>query len=200
MQLNHYLNTLDFTKELVHVKDLLASAEATVSFWGTRVINLPNYEGRISLDELVRKVYAAAIQREKANDMTVEERLAGIDIVYKLRDFYTSTDEKIRTANLFTSLINNYQEFNIGPYTNRFYTETNWIDCHFRAYNEEEFKKEFGQEKDGNFYKNSDGEAPNSNKVYASEGAIRAKFYTYQEEELTDQNQELIEEELIEET
>ena len=179
MKIHNYINSLNIANELPAINNLLTSAQGSVSFWGKRVITFAGYEGCYSLDELARKVLRAGGQRSASDDLTTQERVAGIEIMNKLRNFYRVTDTKISKANLFTRLLNSIREFSLFPYTPRFHTEDGLMENYFRGYSKTRFIQEFGGVKKNEFdYENSDGAFGPPLRIMAHESAIRAKLVT----------------------
>ncbi len=159
MEISKHIDSYTISNNLLTVNNLLKKAEATVSFFGERVITVNGYEGSFSLDELASRVALASEKCLESNDLTTEERVAGIDILYKIRNFYQVTDTKISETNCFTKLLNWIREFTFYPYTPRHYTKEHGLtEQYFRAYSEDNFVKTFGEEKPNGFdYENSDG-------------------------------------------
>lgn len=180
MKLDNYFNNLNFSNELVGLNQILSNAQSNVTFWGKRVVTVAGYEGSISLDELARKVLGAGEQRSDSDDLTTQERVAGIEIMNKLRNFYKVSDTKIAQRNCFTRLLNAIREFTLFPYTPRFHTEDGLMENYFRGYSESKFTQEFGGVKKGKFgdYEDSDGSFGPPMRIMARETAIRAKLAT----------------------
>jgi|GEM_PF-2710987 len=175
MKINDYLSAHDVAHELLATKILLANAHATLSCWGGRLVTVDGYEGSISVDELARKILCAASFRCTADDLTIQERVTGMEITNKLRHFYAVTDEAIANANWFTRLINKIREF--IPSTTRFDIDVkgSWLEIYFQGYSKAKFIQEFGGEKDKQgFYAASDGVI--GSRILASESAMRAKL------------------------
>ena len=115
-------------------------------------------------------------QRCELDDLTLRERVAGIEIVRKLENFYRVTDTEIQKSNFLTRFLNWIREFSFVPYTTRFYLEDG-ADDKFRAYSQDRFLKQFG----GNFdemygHPSSDGWFGPSLRILAKEDEIRAQF------------------------
>ena len=180
MKVNDYINTLNFSNELIGVNQILSNAQSNITFWGKRIVTVAGYEGSISLDELARKVLRAGGQRSDSDDLTTQERVAGIEIMNKLRNFYQVSDTKIAQKNCFTRLLQKIREFTFFPYTPRFHTEDGLMENYFRGYSESKFAQEFGGVKKGEFgdYENSDGSFGPPLRIMARETAIRAKLAT----------------------
>lgn len=149
------LNSLNFSTQLQEVKDLLDTAQTRVNFWGTRVVELPGddgcfcgcvcNDGSVSLDSLAGRVLNIARQRCEADDLQPAERIAGMDIVRALRNFYQVTDAQTNDSNFFTRFLVWIREFNFLPYTTRFFLERS---TEFMAYSEEKFDQQFGGSRD----------------------------------------------------
>ena len=178
MRINEYVNSPAITNQLPALNALLKSAEGTISYLGKRVVKVIGYEGSILLDDLASKVLKAGHQRSDADDLTTPERIAGIEIGYKMRDLYKITDSKVSQMNCFIRFLNWVSEFTFDPYTPRFFTEDSRMDHYFRGYSENKFVQEFGGVKGGTFneYENSDGSFGPPLRIVAREEAIRAKL------------------------
>lgn len=179
MKISNYIDTINFSIELVNVNQMLTNAQGNISFLGRREVKIAGYAGSVSLDELARKVLCAAGDRSNSDDLTTQERVAGIKIMYKLRNFYKITDSKINNKNFFTKLLNIIREFTLNVYTPRFYTEENGLmESYFRGYSQSRFIQEFGrvQRREFGGYENSDGSFGPPLRIMAYESAIRAKL------------------------
>lgn len=179
MKLDQYINTLNFTNELSEVNQLLSKAAGKITFWGGRVITLPGYKGCVSLDTLVSRINETANKRSKADDLTNQERIDGIEISKKLRKFYDVTDSKLSKRNCFTRLLNWIREFPIYPYGVRFDLEDGMTDKLFKGYKESKFLQEFGGGVKNSWgdYKNSDGRFYSPVfRIIARESDIREKL------------------------
>lgn len=146
--LENQLNALNFSTQLEAVKNTLIDTRPNVTFWGTRIIEKVEVIGHVSttssvsLDEIAEKVARVARQRCDADDLSLQERIVGMDIVKQLRSYYQITDTS--SKNLITRFLLWIREFTFGiPYfTDRFYFETQSEG--FWAYSEQRFLREFG--------------------------------------------------------
>lgn len=148
--LQSYVERCDFATQLQDVNTLLYTAETKITFWGGRVLESPHYTGSVSLDEIARRTLQAACQRSESDDLTMEERVAGIEIVAKLRSFYRVSDTQICNSNFLTRLFNFIREFTFNPYTLRFYAQDGLTESYFRGFSREKYKQEFGGESQPN--------------------------------------------------
>lgn len=83
-------------------------------------------------------------QRSDTDDLSLAERMDGVEIAKKLKNFYRITDTQIQNSNLLTRLLNWLREFCFVPYhTTRFWFEERG-ERYFRGYNETEFFQQFG--------------------------------------------------------
>lgn len=134
---------LNFSREILATKNFIDSAQVKTTFWGSRVVEVKGYTGSVYLDDLARKILEAGGRRCEADDLLPAERIAGIGIVRKLKDFYRTSDIRIKNSNFFTRLLNWIREFSFFPYTTRFYIEET-AEIPFRAYSEGKFLQQFG--------------------------------------------------------
>jgi hypothetical protein len=133
----------DLSYDIIQTKELIHECHARVTFWGGRVIEAKGKRGSVSLDFMSSRVHAAACDRSHKDDLTLEERIAGLEIVKKLLDFYKETDDQIKTRNFFTRLLLRIREFSVVPYTTRFYLE-DFSSQNFRAFSKQKFAELFG--------------------------------------------------------
>lgn len=180
MKIGAYINSLHIANELPAIHQLLIISQGSVSFWGKRLIKVDGYEGSFPLHALARKILYASYKRCESDDLTLQERVAGIQVMHRLRNFYQVTDHQIRQANWLTRLLNLIREFSFFPYTSRFHTEDGSMENYFRGYSEGKFVQEFGETKRGelNEYENSDGSFAPPSRILARETAILAKWTT----------------------
>lgn len=154
VSLRTHLNNLDFARQLVLVEQLLNQPEpmeqkrephvqAKVTFWGSRVVKVKGYTGTVSIDFLAKKIYQAGRKRCNADNMTIEERLAGLETTKKIKNFYKITDDEKKNSNFFTRFLVWIREFTFNPYTTRFYLEDD-AELQFRGFNREKFIQHFG--------------------------------------------------------
>src|SRR5260221_14105756 len=110
ISLRTHLNNLDFARQLGAFEQLLNQPElveqehepqvqARVTFWGSRIVKVKGYTGSVSIDFIAAKINQTGRIRCNADDMTLEERLAGIEITRKIKNFYKFTDEQKKNSN-----------------------------------------------------------------------------------------------------
>lgn len=143
--LETHLKTLDFSNQLNAVRNLIETAQAKTTFWGSRVVEVNGFTGSVYLDSIVEKIQKAGKQRFDAHDLSLAERIDGIEITKKLEHFYRITDTQIRNSNLFTKLLNWVQEFLFSFYRNtRFFFDEDRPRQYFCAYSKANFLQQFG--------------------------------------------------------
>jgi hypothetical protein len=108
------LNQVDFT-DLDKVKQFLAAAKPRVTFGGIRMI------GSFRLDDVAQKINSIAYNRFKSNNLTLADRVKGLDVFDALRKLYKATDEQIQNSNPVTRLFSSIGEFSITPLSPRFH-------------------------------------------------------------------------------
>lgn len=138
-----HLNSLSFSTQLDTVKNLIDTAQAKTTFWGSRVVEVNGFTGSVYLDDIANKILRAGNHRSDADDLTPAERIAGVEVVRKLENFYRVTDIQIQNSNFFTKFLNWIREFSFIPYTTRFYIEET-AEGNFRAYSKAKFLQQFG--------------------------------------------------------
>jgi hypothetical protein len=92
-------------EQLENVNNLLKAAQGDVTFWGTRCIKKGESGAFVSLDDLAQWVvnssqYAAA----HCNDVSLKQRIAGVDLVKHVRQLLQQSDRQIQHANVVTRL------------------------------------------------------------------------------------------------
>lgn len=171
--LENRLNAIHFPNQLVHIKTLMDTAEAKTTFWGGRIVEFKGSNDSVGLEFIAKKILEAGRQRCDADDLTVEERIAGVEIVRKLQDFYKITDTQIKHSNCFTRLLNWLREFHIFPYSTRFHIDEN-AEAQFLAYSEERFTAQFGWNENADIQPGATGSFGPPLRIVASEDTIRA--------------------------
>jgi hypothetical protein len=96
------------------IDKLFEKSEATVTFWGSRVVQLKNIAGSESLFDVTHKVYDLSAncfnKHSNKNELTIEERLLGLKIVKKIETFQQETDKQLVNANLLTKCLAVFQD------------------------------------------------------------------------------------------
>ncbi len=146
--LKEHFDGYDFANHLPEIKTLLESAQTEITFWGERVITIPNYEGSLSLHEVTRRIINAADTRYNTN-LTFKERVAGQEIMDKMRNFYNvSWDTQFDRCNWFTKILFLIRECIPSNYHARSRLSMGWATRDlFRVYSQEEYAKVFGAER-----------------------------------------------------
>lgn len=119
ISLEVHLNSLLYSLQVDAVRDMLAAAEAKITFWGSRVVEVNGFTGSVVLQEIAKKISGLSCIRP----LTPDERDEGYTILGQLNNFYRITDKQIQNANFFTKLIFLIREFTLTPYTIRFSVE-----------------------------------------------------------------------------
>lgn len=174
LSLDAQLNSLNFSNQLTAVKSLVDAAQVRTAFWGSRVVEINGFTGSVYLDDVARKILRAGNQRSDADDLLPAERIAGVEIVRKLEDFYRISDTQIQNSNFFTRFMNWIQEFSFIPYTTRFHIEQT-AEANFRAYSKIKFIQQFGGAfNEVGHHPASDGSFGPPLRILAREDRIRA--------------------------
>ena len=127
------LNSLDFNSQLKAVSELLDQAQIETTFWGGRIVTDKRFTGSVGLDELANRVVKAGDYCIDAlGNISLEQRVAGLDVVDKLKRLYLLSDKEIQNSSLLTRLLNWIREFSFISYTTRYKIENLTKDC-FRA-------------------------------------------------------------------
>ena len=150
------INTLNFRFGLDQVRNFVTHEAVVpeVTFWGTRTITLTegSVRGSIDLNELLARVREAASERCRQDNLTPEQRLAGVTITQILQRFYEQTDNQLygetdilhQIGRIFTRFLVWIREFSIGD-TDRLSLEEGYISRQFRSVGEERFARLYEQ-------------------------------------------------------
>ncbi len=146
------LATLVFSKFLPQIRDLLTEhAQVHVNFWGQRRVTFGGlYRGSISLDRVAKEIHAISrrccdAQDLTLEDLTLEDRLAGLDTVRSIEALYKTSDRQLKITNLrtlITRVLNWIREFTFWPYIPRFDIEGDRVRMCFRGYSKEGYEGE----------------------------------------------------------
>ena len=102
LQINQLFSRTLFAKELPKISDLLAmKTQATVTFWGGRIIKISGYEGSITLDEVATRIL---------RNPTID-KFNTLKIIESLEKFYRITNVMIENENWLTKRLNSIREF-----------------------------------------------------------------------------------------
>lgn len=176
VSLSSRLNGLDFPTQLEAVRDVLDAAQAKISFWGTRVIKVAGNRGSVSLEAIVKRVLSAADKYSELDDLLPDERIAGVDIVRKLQEFYQATDAEIRQSSCFIAPHSQVEGRGGISYRRRLRIEEA-AEKEFRCYSKERFTEVFGGSSDDSTgFRSSDGFLAFPFRVAAKEDLIRARM------------------------
>lgn len=136
----NYLNNFDFAKDLGELSALLDKTTAKVTFWGSRIVEIKGQSGCITLEAIVKRALMGCQQRYSANDLTLEERIDGVEAMRKLHHLYRDTDQALKKSNFLTRLFHWIREYYFNPDPARF----DRAEDRFLAFNKEEFIENFG--------------------------------------------------------
>jgi hypothetical protein len=91
------------TTTFIELWPIITEADADISFWGVRYVDVIGYEGTCPLDTLTGQVIEL-FERSKKTQFSKEECDAGITLKEKIDHFYSETDRKINEKNILTRL------------------------------------------------------------------------------------------------
>ncbi len=153
------INSLDFPECLVELEQIVRSATVSVTFWGSRVVTAMNSADSVRLDHIARKIVRVANKTAILDALSPEQRIAGVEIIEKLRKLYVASDKQLEKANFLTRFFCWFREscFSAYPYsdelisnvysqgrTTRYYTETPEEAEHwFCSYAQSQFVDQF---------------------------------------------------------
>lgn len=145
--LETHLYSINFSTQLEVVKNILDKAETRITFWGTRLVEVGEYTGSITLESIASRVLKASNQRCEADDLTLAERVAGLDISKRVENLYLITDKQIQNANLLTRLFRWIREFSFIPTRLHFVGKGIFAPSaeeYFQTYSKQKFIRQFG--------------------------------------------------------
>ncbi len=134
------------------VEAFLTIVQPSVTFFGSRVVThhpiaadgIP-IEGSISLTELSKEVYQAAMACYFADALSLEQRVAGISCLHKLQEFYTATDVALEDVSLLTNFFGSlgevFSDFELGIYLTNHVTS-----IFFHGFTVEKYRETFGED------------------------------------------------------
>jgi len=149
--LRELLNDPNFSYRLDEVRNVLDKTQASVTFWGTRVVRVNGDNTSVILDRLAKKVVETSIQRSFSHDLILSDRIAGLDITNTLQGFYKMTDQEKDRACFLTKLFVYFRELSFAVVTTRKYIEgfkpdgISFAGCSvdFRYFCNSDYKKQF---------------------------------------------------------
>ena len=103
ININNYVQSLDSSK-LPEMNQLLAKAEPKITFWGNREVCIGEFGGSVSVKALDQKIEQVAENGCHAENLTLQERVAGLDILTKLGKIRTKAEELENRAHWFTKI------------------------------------------------------------------------------------------------
>lgn len=139
--------------ELSWMTQTLRDARARVTFWGERMIEFPLHLSLSphNLDSFVQSFLDLSRQHSIADDLTLQERLDGLQCAHKLRNLYLTTDRIMTETSCLTPLIAWAVEFFKGllcfheAVVNRHLLEDRLPEDEFCSFTEEHYRQHFGE-------------------------------------------------------
>lgn len=95
---------------LTKLNTLLKDATVITTFWGGRYVKLKDY-GSTQIDELASKILNEGSERSRQESLTPTERVSGMDCIYKMRELYKISKQKIDQSNFFTRICDYMRRF-----------------------------------------------------------------------------------------
>jgi hypothetical protein len=92
-------------EQLESVNNLLKGAQGDVTFWGTRCIKKAGFTGTSSLDVLVQRVSVTSVGALIHGYWSLERRIAGLNIIERVKQLLQQSDRQIQQANVVTRLL-----------------------------------------------------------------------------------------------
>lgn len=153
VKLKSVIDAADFSQLINIAQDVTV----VISCWGTRWIQSSNYEGKVSIDSLAKRMID--LVREKKFEFSSQERETGRTLAVKITGIYKTGDQKIERSNCLTQFFwKVYSSFNrpLGdPFPSHIISKTReqWGDlCMvsgfervFSYYTPNQFQEKFGR-------------------------------------------------------
>jgi hypothetical protein len=173
------LQSPQFNGNLVEIRHVLERATARITLWGVRVVEVKDGSHTICLriDQLRDRILMAGRARSRADDLTPEERIAGIEILTKIQTLHANTETELRHKNFFTKILVWLREFRFPRFT--CCGGYDWTDERedFLSFNIKEFCSVFKIEEkklhDRHYPSSMTNFSFNGSRIIASEEAIR---------------------------
>lgn len=164
-------NKDNYSTELEKLNSLLKNSTPVVSPYGKRIIKISGKE--VSLEDITKKVWAVGLEHCNRNldDLSLKDRINGVEITEKLRNFYDKTNEEIENSGWFKKILSKVRDlrffifpkickisgfhaipgflllppgWSLGSLTGK----NGSIEGYFRGYNINSFTQEFGNDID----------------------------------------------------
>ena len=120
-------NKLDLVEQLNETLNRLEGSSVKTTCWGSRVIEINAFGDYppecVYVDDLARQLLKKAMSPIAIDKLAGAGRHWGLEIVEKLKEFYTETDKQIQGSNFFTRFFTWIREFSFTSYTPRFNIE-----------------------------------------------------------------------------
>lgn len=162
---------------ILDIKNLVDKANVEITFWGSPVVSVAGFESAY-IDDIATRILVLSQLRfnvADSNPLSPGERIAGLEIVKKLKEFYIISDREIKNSNFFSKLLKWIGSFfNITPYGGvRFELETR-AENNFLTYSHARFLQEFkGDFDEEGCHPDADGAPDRRSMVIAKESSIR---------------------------
>jgi hypothetical protein len=148
MNIELYITSCDIPHNFASIDTLLKEATAAVSYWGKRTLSFRGYQGSLALDDLANKILDGAAQRCESDDLSRQERVKGLDITWRLSEFYRITQADANWLKKILIKLREYLRF--GRYPPRIHVAKDSLMGHyFKGYSRDRFVQEFGGPTEG---------------------------------------------------
>ena len=128
---------------------ILDKSQASVSFWGTRIVTVEGYEGSVRLLDISRRMMNFV--NDTKTDFSEEERASAIKSIGYIRTHYNETDQ-MQKSNPITAIFAFFQSIfgtngeNLLPYNERWFIEDHGAIYRFKGYTESQFRARFPEQ------------------------------------------------------
>lgn len=126
---------------MAKLENILGHSKVYTTFFGCKYIKLDGCPGSIGLDRLASRIGEIAYTKSKHESFTAQDRVNGIDCVYKLREFTKISREQIAQSNILTRIFHFIGNM-FGPIVSEIEEFGSHMD-YFKGYSEAEFKRTF---------------------------------------------------------
>ncbi len=137
--INNYLSLAKNTASdpvaaLAFLEKALENTEAKISCLGGRYVSSSTNNGFSSIDRAAYTANRVFGEFRKTWDFDTATRQRIKNIEDKIDSFYTNSSKELKKSNWLIKVLNFMREFNLLPYTTRFFWEENTrISSHYRA-------------------------------------------------------------------
>ncbi|MBA2727191.1 MAG: hypothetical protein H0U49_03350, partial [Parachlamydiaceae bacterium] len=92
INLNTKIESYNFSNQLIEVNNLLTNGvTAGLNCWGAPAIEVAGYRGSLPIESIAERILKAGEERCQADNLSLPERMAAIDLIEKVKIIYIQT-------------------------------------------------------------------------------------------------------------